>query len=114
MNPPENTGFNMSVFRGDMVDDLAPDMSPKEHTCGTAMCIAGWMNALESSDGGFDNASIYKRMGVSQEAACALDRLFFGGDALNTPLADMTAEQAVRAIDQFIETDGAKAWAGIA
>lgn len=96
-------GFNMGRFYATICSSY-PDRSVKLHTCGTAMCIGGWMHYL-------DGNSRYSIIAMHRREE-TLNRLFFLRYE-DIDCESATSVQAIAAIDQFIATDGEKAWEGI-
>ena len=110
-------GFNMDValYRG---EDM-PGLDKTGHGCGTVACIAGHLYLLhrDEPDGGHE--PLYNIESGIREIYKEADPRCFG--RLNdlfmaryrpsgTSLDDITVDQAIAAIDRFIETNGEHAW----
>jgi len=96
-------GFNMNHFRVE-IDSDCEDKSSMNHKCGTAMCIGGWMGFV--AGGGIETSVSF----IGNET---FGRLFFIGEETDLEYEEATPTHAVKAIEQFIATDGEKAWDGI-
>ena len=99
--------FNMAHWSETLYGDPWTDQSPAKHECGTVMCIGGWMEHFY----GRKNAEDWVSVELGDEA---MDRIFYMDDSSGWGIdPDTTAQQAAQAIDQFIATDGERAWAGV-
>jgi hypothetical protein len=123
-SPSAPMGFNMESFHCELDDEedasnfCITDRSPAKHSCGTAMCIGGWLIELSRTNPyrrSTDTVFNVLQMQNTPERWGAFYRLFYAEDRENhdIPLRELTSEQASRAIDQFIATDGERAWATI-
>ena len=88
--------FNMRYYHIHNVEEGAPRYPGQ---CGTAMCIAGYLR------------DAYRVEYHNNHMGAVCDKLFIPN--VMGRLSELTPEQAIRAIDQFIETDGLEAWEGI-
>ena len=115
-NEDATVGFNMCVVE-QPADSYQPDRSRARTPCGTVRCIGGWMLALvEKERPHYNNLTetVLKVFNEDPEKASNFKDLFFGYDCepIWKDLQDVTVDQALFAIGQFIETDGRHAWVG--
>ena len=106
-NPPEGLGFNMDAYK----NTQGKDMSKIQHfDCGTTYCIAGWMVMLDDElrerinlDGPGLSPQIARALG---EPDRIFTELFLCTTVHDRSMDEITADEALTAINRFIEYGG--------
>lgn len=102
----EGAGFNMAT-------------TGMSHSCGSIACIGGWMRINMALDRGLIESPLswigtkLAQDYVYSKETTPIGRLFFPSEIRADSWWDITPEQAVQAIDNFLET-GKPRWAKIA